>query len=289
MNKASGADPEPAGELSRPRQVTLAAGALMLSGVAAVVAALSLYGLRDWLVREQTKANKKAIDTAGTDAVTKAKSKHETLNQIAQAKASARAKTRHDLGSLDHQISQQQSGALIGAVLVLAVVIFLSYGVLRGRHWSRWAVSGFWVLSSFTSTLVGFTYVFAVASSLPGLLKGATFIASVSLIAAVVLVNLRPSTAYFAAHRPVPTPGAAPRRGLFAPRPPRAPRTPGQSPKPGVGSVLTSSAASRGESYVERQRSKKRAAANAESVARGAELARSRAKASKSRRIEPGR
>ena len=64
----------------------------------------------------------------------------------------------------------------------------------------------------------------------------------------------------------------------------------GQAPagaRPGAAKgVLSSSAATRGEAYVERQRSKKRAAANQESIARGAELARSRAKASKSRRIE---
>jgi hypothetical protein len=53
-----------------------------------------------------------------------------------------------------------------------------------------------------------------------------------------------------------------------------------------VGKAVTSTAASRGEAYVQKQRAKKRAAANAESIARGAELARTRAKASKSRRIE---
>jgi hypothetical protein len=77
---------------------------------------------------------------------------------------------------------------------------------------------------------------------------------------------------------------------LFAPRtPPGGGRTAAGdtgSATAKAKSALTSSAASRGEAYVERQRAKKRATANAESIARGAELARSRAKASKSRRIE---
>jgi hypothetical protein len=111
-----------------------------------------------------------------------------------------------------------------------------------------------------------------------------------------VLVTLRPSLDYFAAHKPVLSPDAPVRRGLFAPRTPpgaaRGPAADARTPVSGTGSTekaktaLTSSAASRGEAYVDRQRAKKRATANAESIARGAELARSRAKASKSRRIE---
>jgi hypothetical protein len=53
-----------------------------------------------------------------------------------------------------------------------------------------------------------------------------------------------------------------------------------------VAKTVSSTAADRGEAYLQKQKAKKRAAANAESVARGAELARNRAKASKSRRIE---
>ncbi|HKC29485.1 MAG TPA: hypothetical protein VKB75_15835, partial [Jatrophihabitans sp.] len=104
-------------------------------------------------------------------------------------------------------------------------------------------------------------------------------------------VNMTPSTQYFALSRPERPAGAPQRRGLFAPRPPATPRTGSSGARSSaVGSraksVLNSSATTRGEAYIQKQRAKKRASANAESVARGAELARNRAKASKSRRIE---
>ena len=107
------------------------------------------------------------------------------------------------------------------------------------------------------------------------------------MIVAVVLVNFRVSTEYFALTKPARSTDLP-----HAPWPVRAAHAAAGRPgaaggRPGAAkSVLSSSAATRGEAYVERQRSKKRAAANQESVARGAELARSRAKASKSRRIE---
>jgi hypothetical protein len=281
-NSAPTGDGPPA---SRPQQVQLAAGALVLSGFAAVVAALTLLGQKDWLTRHQITSNNKEIAKAGKDAVKKATSQHLSADQIAAAGAKARAKTTKDLSDVAHQVSQQQRGALISSLLVLLVMGFLAFGVYRGRHWSRWGVSAFWLLASFTGTTVGLFSALSVASDLPGPYKTVGFVASVLLVVAVVLVNMRVSTQYFALSRPVPPAGAPPRRGLFAPRPPAAPRG-GSAPGSGGKGVLTSNAASRGEAYVERQRSKKRAAANAESVARGAELARSRAKASKSRRVE---
>jgi hypothetical protein len=148
-------------------------------------------------------------------------------------------------------------------------------------------VVAFWFLASFTGTFAGITYIFAVAGSMPAAFRIPLFVSATSLLVAVVMVNLRSSTEYFALSRPARAADTPPRRGLFAPRvPPPQSRQPAGTRTP-VGKALTSNAAERGQSYVQKQRAKKRAAANAESVARGAELARSRAKASKSRRIEP--
>lgn len=245
---------------SRPPQVRAAVAAMALSAVAAIVAALSLYGQRAWLTSEQIKAD------------------HKAKKKVPSA------------SELHHQISQQQSGALIGTIVVVVALGVLGTVVYRGRHWARWGVVAFWLLASFTGTVVGVGAVLAVGASTPAPFKVPSFIAGALLVVAVVLVNFKSSYSWFALSRPVPAGDAPVRRGLFAPRTPAGgPRSAarGGARSGTVGAAkgaLTSNAATRGEAYLERQRAKKRAAANAESVARGAELARSRAKASKSRR-----
>lgn len=231
---------------SPPRTVVLAAGALVLCGLAAVGAAISLFGLKDWLFRSATTAN--------------AKLKKSDQSTIAE---------------LHSQVNSTVKGQLIANIVLLLALAFLAMSVYRGRYWARWATLGLWVLATLTGTLAGFFSVLTVASSEPLAFKIPTFLAGVLMVAAVILTSLRPSVAYFNLTKPVRPTGAAPaRRGLFAPRvPPTAPssRTPAQT-RP----------AERGTSSADRSKAKQRA--SAEAVAKGAELARSRAKASKSRR-----
>jgi hypothetical protein len=210
----------------RPRTVQAAVAAMGASAVAALAAAISLYGQGGWLTREQVKLDDKA-------------------NKY------------HTVAKMKDLISQQQQGAVISTAILAVALGVLGLAVYRGRHWSRWGVVAFWFLASFTGTFAGLTFALSIGSSAPAPFKYPAFLSSAFLIVAVVLVNMRPSVEYFAQNKPV-----------------RA-KTP-----------LTSNAATRGEAYVQKQRAKKRAAANADSVARGAELARNRAKASKSRRIE---
>jgi hypothetical protein len=275
MSKSGDAAPRAGAGALRPRPVLWAVVALLLAAVFAVVTALGVLSQRDWFKTEQGKANVKAISSAVSSATSSAAKKQQDVAQ-ASASASASAVKKFPVSGtkLDHQVSTQVQSVMISSLLVLAVLAFLAFGVYRGRHWSRWGVTGFWILASFTGTGVGLlNAVQGLASHGPLAVRLPTIAASLAMVVAVVLVNLKVSVEYFAQNRPA---GAPPRRSLFAPRP--APQ------KPQGKSVLTSSAATRGEKYVERQRAKKRV--NAEAVARGAELARSRAKASKSRRTE---
>jgi hypothetical protein len=287
-------EPDGAAPTPRPRVVTAAAAALVVSAVAALIASVVLFGQTNWLTRQAHKTNSSAVRTAVSSAVASASKAHQNVPSVS-ASAQASATSRYPLAgkALHHQVSQQQSGAVIGSVILVLAMAFLVVGVYRGRHWSRWGVVAFWFLASFTGTFAGISSLFAIAGSLPAAFKAPLFLSAVALLVAVVLVNLRPSTEYFASHRPARAAGAPPRRGLFAPRVPagsagggtRQPAKRAET-RGAVGKAVTSTAASRGEAYVQKQRAKKRAAANAESIARGAELARTRAKASKSRRIE---
>jgi hypothetical protein len=288
MSKASKNAPADA---PRPGSVVGTVGAMGGSALAAIVAAVSLYGQRDWLQREQVKANGKSFSSAVSNAVAKATSSSADVQQASASASSSASKKWPVSGSgLADQVHQQQTGALIGTIVAVAAISVLAVAVYRGRYWARWGVVGFWALASFTGTMVGIGMVLAIGTSAPPAFKVPAFLAGALLIVAVVLVNLRPSTAYFALSKPVPREGAPARRGMFAPRTPTHADRPGTRGSTGTPSraksALTSNAATRGEAYVQKQRSKKRAAANAESVARGAELARSRAKSSKSRRID---
>ena len=286
MTKASPAGDGAASTAPRPRSVLAATVALGVSGLAALGAATALYGQTNWLHDEQAKANSSAASSAIASATRSAGSASADVGKASSSASSVNATKYPTSGSrLSDQVHQQQSGALIMTLILLLATGVIAYGVFRGRHWARWGTIAFWAIASITGTFSGLTYLLTVGSSLPAPVKVATFLAAAALLVAVVLCNLRPSVEYFALSRPTHS-AARPRRGLFAPRvPPGDARAPGaRTPAARTKSVLTSSAADRGEAYIQKQRAKKRSAANAEAVARGAELARSRAKASKSRR-----
>jgi hypothetical protein len=285
MTKASPTDEGPATTATRPRTVVAATIALGVSALAALGAATVLYGQGDYLHREQAKTNSSAAASAVSKAVASASSTHADTASAASSVSSVNA-TKYPTGGskLDDQVSQQQNGGLIMSLVLMLATGFIGYGVFRGRHWSRWGSVAFWAIASITGTFAGFTWLLSIGSALPAPFKTLTFTSALAMLAAVVFCQLRPSVEFFALSRPTHSGGQ--RRGLFAPRVP-----PGDSRRPGsrTKSVLTSSAADRGEAYIEKQRAKKRTTANAEAIARGAELARSRAKAaSKSRRNTEG-
>ena len=67
--KPVGASGAPAATVQRPKQVTWVVVALLLTGLLAVAASLSLYGLHSFLVHQLTKAN---ADLKGSDHQTRA-------------------------------------------------------------------------------------------------------------------------------------------------------------------------------------------------------------------------
>lgn len=246
-----GTPPESA-KPSPPQFVKLAAGALVLTGLASLVAALGLYGGKKALLANALVANKKLVGKKG----------------------------HVDPATLPNAVDKAVTSVTIQAVVLILAVVVVARAALRGRYWARWAVLGLWVISTLTGTPGGISSLLNVGIDAPGLYKGAGFVAGLAFIGAVVLTSMRPSVEFFNLSKPPRASGAGGRRGLFAPRPaggaaPRSrfePRTP----------AATTPATTRPAGQPERSRSKQRA--NSEAVAKGAELARTRAKASKSRR-----
>jgi len=178
------------------------------------------------------------------------------------------------------QANSTPKAALLPNAILLLVLGFVAFSLWRGRYWGRWAVLGAWILATIGQSFAGISGLLSISTSLPGSLKAPYVLSSLAMLVAVILVNLRSSTTWFDAHRPA---GAAQRRGLFAPRPPVRREDPAPSraaTRAANGASTTAGSADRG---TERSRAKQRASADA--VAKGAELARTRAKAaSKSRR-----
>src|SRR4051812_34885735 len=291
MSKPGAGRPDPAPPATRPRTVAVAIGALGVAALFTVITALGWSSQKTWVAHEVHKANASAVSSAVSSATASAAKKSQDVAQ-ASASASSSAIKKHPVAPSDvkDQANKQIQGIYISTLFGVLILGFLGYGAYRGRHWTRWGVTGFFVLATFTGIGVGLlTFVGAVAGTgTPAAVRVPTLIASLSMVIAVMLVNFRPSVAYFALSRPVPAPGAPQRRGLFGPRPAR----PGQPQRAATGRADTRPATTRGQDAAanpaakdpDRQRAKKRA--GSDSVARGAELARSRAKASKSRRTE---
>lgn len=252
-----------AAAVPRPKQIPWAVAALVVSGLAALGASLSLLGLHGFLVHQLTVANNKL-----------------------------KPSDRKTSAEVLHTASIQPGISAIQSALFLVVLLFVARAVWRGRYWSRWAVIGLWILATFTGIYGGLLQITAIAANAPIALKVPIFLSSISMLAAVVLIAVvRPVTAWLNLTKPArPEPGAAPpRRGLFsAPRDTvRADRQglPASSP---VGSRKMRETAARtddlfrGDSNTERARAKQRM--STENRQRDVNAARARAKASKSRR-----
>ena len=286
---------------AKPRPVLYATIALGLTALFSVLTAVGAGSERSWVRHETAKSNASAVSSVISNASKSAVKKSADVSS-AVASASTSATGKYPLKGtkkFDDSINTAIRGAYISSLFTLVILGLLAWGTFRGRHWSRWAVTGIYVLSLFTPLGVGPLNLLGaiLGNGEPVAIRGPVLIAGLGMLAAVVLVNLRASVEFFALTKPAPRPGQPQRRGLFSR--PAAPAS-GNQPRRTAGrvsmskdapatknvdkSVDKSVDANGDKAAAERARTKKRT--NADSVARGAELARNRAKASKSRRTD---
>jgi hypothetical protein len=198
-------------------------------------------------------------------------------------KAGSKKKTPYGPDQIASDIHQLRQGTLIMGVVIAVALALLVFAVRRARSasGSRWALL---ILMLFTSLPF---YVVPI-TGFPAAVNVAGVIVGVASIAAILLIFVPPpSQKYFRDCREASLPPerrGQPRPSLFGPR--------RQRPGPaGTGGRAAAARAASQEAQDEAVRpsgtsSKARAKvrSDADAVARGAELARSRAKASKSRR-----
>jgi hypothetical protein len=220
----------------------------LVSGLCAIGAAASLYGLKGWILHQLSTSNKKA-------------------------------KKPVSLAELHTEAHRVPSSQVIASAVLLLALIFLAVNVWRGRSWTRWGVILMWVLATFTGTLAGLSSLVSIGASIPLALKVPSAISAALLVVAAIAV-MRPSArAYLDFGRPERPARPGRGGGLFGPRFP-ARTTPTSPATKGVD-------LSKGVDNVQRPGVTEKKRADAEAIAKGAALARSRAKAaSKSRRME---
>ena len=126
--------------------------------------------------------------------------------------------------TVDQVIRAELMIALVGCL----VMAFLAYSLYRGKYWARWSTVGFWLISTLFGGVAGVRAVLVIGIDAPLPYRSTLFVGGLAMIAAVVLVNLRPSIAYLSLSRPARAPrsGRAPRAAgggglgaLFGPRP----------------------------------------------------------------------
>jgi hypothetical protein len=191
-----------------------------------------------------------------------------------KAKKPKRPYTAADIASDIHAL---RSSYVVYAVLSALVVAFLITGLRRARS----ASASRWILIFalfFTGGLGGIVPPFGF----PGLIQGTGVVVGVAALVSIALVFSPPSIAYARACRDAALPPelrGQPRPKLFGPRPTPASTRAGARP-------TTRPAARPSNTSTGGNRAKSKARNDAEAVARGAELARSRARSSKSRRTD---
>jgi len=205
--------------------------------------------------------------------------KHATKND--KAKSHYQRSNPKDVHTITNDVDKAISGTQTQAIILTIALVLLAVMVrkTRGASASRWS---FVILSVLTQAPL---LVVVLGTDLPSAMKAAQFVVGVMSLAAIVLLFVPPSSAYFREIRGTLSNGrpARPRGGLFAPRRPAETSL----TKTGVNrktSAFTSSAASRAQVKLAKSAQNKQ---RSEAVAKGAELARNRAKAAaKSRRME---
>ena len=202
----------PAGPQPRTIQVTWIA--TLVAAVFSVLAPVTYFTARTWIEQQQRNSiGNRKITSSYTDA--------------------DRAK---DLANVADNVAKALPIQLIFGFIVAAILVVIALKLREGRHWTRWALIGVWVLVTLTGySPVGLGGLVTLGSSAPSQVKLTSFLGAAAFAVALIAVNLPASIQYLNANRP-PRPAGAPAGGvlggLFRPRPMTPPAADPPKPAP---------------------------------------------------------
>ena len=194
----------------QPRTIQVTWIATFVAAAFSVLAPATYFSARSWIEQQQTNSINGRKLTSSYTAADKAK----------------------DLANVADNVSKALPIQLIFGVIVAVILVVIALKLREGRHWTRWALIGVWVLVTLTGySPVGLGGLVTLGSSAPAQVKFASFLGAGAFVVALVAVNLPASIQYLNANRPARPAGAPPGGllgGLFRPRP----MTPPEPTKP---------------------------------------------------------
>ena len=194
----------PAGPQPRTIQVTWIA--TLVAATFSVLAPATYFTARSWIEQQQQHSINDRKITSSYTAADKAK----------------------DLANVPDNVSKALPIQVIFGLVVAAILVVIAFKLREGRHWTRWALIGVWVLVTLTGySPVGLGGLVTLGSSAPTQVKITSFLGAAAFVVALVAVNLPASVVYLNANKPLRSGSPAGGGGLgalFRPRPMTPPR-----------------------------------------------------------------
>ena len=194
----------------QPRTIQITWIATLVAATFSVLAPATYFTARSWIEQQQQNSINDRKITSSYTAADKAK----------------------DLANVPDNVSKALPIQLIFGLVVAAILVVIAFKLREGRHWTRWALIGVWVLVTLTGySPVGLGGLVTLGSSAPTQVKITSFLGAAAFVVALVAVNLPASVVYLNANKPLRTGSPAGGGGLGALFRPR-PMTPPEPTKP---------------------------------------------------------
>ena len=194
----------------QPRTIQITWIATLVAATFSVLAPATYFTARSWIEQQQQNSINDRKITSSYTAADKAK----------------------DLANVADNVSKALPIQVIFGLVVAAILVVIAFKLRDGRHWTRWALIGVWVLVTLTGySPVGLGGLVTLGSSAPTQVKITSFLGAAAFVVALVAVNLPASVVYLNANKPLRTGSPAGGGGLGALFRPR-PMTPPEPTKP---------------------------------------------------------
>ena len=154
----------------QPRTIQVTWIATFVAAAFSVLAPATYFTARSWIEQQQ---------------------QHSTTTRKITSQAFRPNGQAKDLANVPDNVSKALPIQLIFGLVVAAILVVIAFKLREGRHWTRWALIGVWVLVTLTGYCpVGLGGLVTLGSSAPTQVKITSFLGAAAFVVALVAVNL---------------------------------------------------------------------------------------------------